>query len=46
MVSVGATISVISRQVGRRNISMTLDHYTELFDSNLDSLTVAMDSIL
>lgn len=46
MVSVGAPISVISRQVGHKNISMTLDHYTELFDSDLDSLTAAMDSIL
>nr|WP_269744988.1 site-specific integrase [Corynebacterium jeddahense] len=45
-VSVGAPISVISRQVGHKNISMTLDHYTELFDSDLDSLTAAMDSIL
>lgn len=46
MVSVGAPISVISRQVGHKNISMTLDHYTELFDSDLDALTTAMDSIL
>lgn len=44
LVSQGANVKVVQRQLGHANASMTLDVYADLFDGDLDSVAQAMDS--
>ena len=44
LVSQGANVKVVQRQLGHANASMTLDVYADLFDGDLDSVAVSMDT--
>nr|WP_281248018.1 site-specific integrase [Corynebacterium aquilae] len=45
MVSAGANVKVIQRQLGHASAAMTLDIYTTLFDADLDSVAVHVDGL-
>lgn len=45
LVSAGANVKVIQRQLGHKSASMTLDVYSSLFDSDLDQVSRAMDGL-
>lgn len=45
LVSVGANVKVVQRQLGHESAAMTLDTYTDLFDDDLDVVRVEMDGI-
>lgn len=46
MVSAGANVKAVQRQLGHRSAAMTLDTYADLFDDDLDDLSVAMSELL
>lgn len=43
MVSAGANVKVVQRNLGHASAAMTLDVYADLFDEDLDGVAVAMD---
>jgi integrase len=43
-VSAGANVKVVQRLLGHASAAMTLDVYADLFDSDLDSVAVALDA--
>ncbi|OAH31753.1 hypothetical protein AYJ05_12620 [Corynebacterium stationis] len=43
MVSTGANVKVVQRQLGHASAAMTLDTYADLFDADLDSAASKMD---
>ncbi|PRQ12424.1 site-specific integrase [Corynebacterium sp. 13CS0277] len=43
MVSAGANVKVVQRQLGHASAAMTLDTYAELFDDDLDSVAQALN---
>lgn len=43
MVSAGANVKVVQRQLGHASAAMTLDQYADLFDEDLESVAVAVD---
>lgn len=45
LVASGASVKVVSRQVGHSGAKMTLDVYTNLFPDELDAVAVAMDTL-
>lgn len=45
LVSAGANVKVVQRQLGHESAAMTLDTYADLFDADLDVVRVEMDSI-
>ena len=45
LVSAGANVKVVQRQLGHESAAMTLDTYADLFDAGLDVVRVEMDSI-
>lgn len=45
LVGAGATVKVIQRQLGHKSAAMTLDTYADLFDGELDELSIVMDSV-
>jgi len=46
MVSAGANVKAVQRQLGHRSAAMTLDTYADLFDADLDDLSAAMSDML
>lgn len=46
MVSSGANVKAVQRQLGHSSASMTLDVYADLFDDDLDSVVDAMDDLI
>ncbi|MCH6197488.1 tyrosine-type recombinase/integrase [Corynebacterium mastitidis] len=46
MVSSGANVKIVQRQLGHASAAMTLDTYADLFDEDLDGLRMAMDEAL
>ena len=44
MVSAGANVKVVQRQLGHASAAMTLDIYADLFDEDLESVAVAVDA--
>ncbi|WP_304323866.1 site-specific integrase [Corynebacterium frankenforstense] len=46
MVSAGANVKVVQRQLGHASAAMTLDTYAELFDEDLDAVAVALDPVV
>lgn len=46
MVSAGANVKAVQRQLGHRSAAMTLDTYADLFDDDLDDLSAAMSDML
>ena len=46
MVSAGASVKSVQRQLGHASAAMTLDVYADLFDSDLDSVAESMESML
>lgn len=46
MVSSGANVKVVQRQLGHASATMTLDRYADLFDDDLDGVASRMDEIL
>lgn len=46
MVSSGANVKVVQRQLGHASAAMTLDTYADLFDGDLDEVAAAMDRSL
>ena len=46
MVSAGANVKAVQRQLGHSSASMTLDVYADLFDDDLDSVVDAMDDLI
>lgn len=46
MVSAGANVKVVQRQLGHASAAMTLDTYADLFDGDLDEVAAAMDRYL
>lgn len=46
MVSSGANVKVLQRQLGHASAAMTLDRYADLFDEDLDGVAARMDEIL
>lgn len=46
MVSSGANVKVVQRQLGHASAAMTLDTYADLFDGDLDGVAVAMGESL
>lgn len=45
MVSTGANVKVVQRQLGHASAAMTLDTYADLFDADLDSAASKMDEV-
>lgn len=43
MVSAGANVKVVQRQLGHASAAMTLDRYADLFDEDLESVGVAVN---
>jgi hypothetical protein len=43
MISSGATIKAVQRQLGHASATMTLDLYGHLYDDDLDALADALD---
>ena len=43
MVSAGANVKVIQRELGHSSAAMTLDIYAELFDEDLEAVGSAVD---
>jgi hypothetical protein len=43
MISSGANIKVVQRQLGRASAAMTLDLYGHLYEDDLDALSEALD---
>lgn len=46
MVSSGANVKAVQRQLGHKTASMTLDTYADLFDDDLDELGAEMDALI
>ena len=46
MVSSGANVKVVQRQLGHASATMTLDRYADLFDDDLDGVAARMEEIL
>ena len=46
MISSGAHVKTIQRQLGHKDAAMTLNQYGHLFDDDLDSISVAMGAAL
>lgn len=46
MVSAGANVKAVQRQLGHKSAAMTLDVYADLFDDDLDAVTNAMNGLL
>ena len=46
MVSAGANVKAVQRQLRHRSAAMTLDTYADLFDDDLDDLSAAMSDML
>ncbi len=44
MISTGAPIKAVQRQLGHKSAAMTLDKYGHLYDDDLDALGVALDA--
>jgi integrase len=42
-VSSGANVKVVQRQLGHKSASMTLDVYSDLFDTDMDAVAQAFD---
>lgn len=45
LVSAGANVKVVQRQLGHASAAMTLDVYADLFDDDLDSVAVKLDEL-
>ena len=45
MVSAGASVKVVQRQLGHASAAMTLDTYADLFDGDLDSAAARLDEV-
>lgn len=45
LVSAGANVKVVQRQLGHASAAMTLDVYADLFDEDLDSVAVKLDEL-
>ncbi|MCT1819409.1 tyrosine-type recombinase/integrase [Corynebacterium propinquum] len=45
LVSAGANVKVVQRQLGHASAAMTLDVYAELFDDDLDSVAAKLDEL-
>lgn len=45
MVSSGASVKVVQRQLGHASAAMTLDRYSDLFDGDLDAVAEKMDLV-
>lgn len=45
LVSAGANVKVVQRQLGHASAAMTLDTYSALFDSDFNEVSAAMDSL-
>ncbi len=43
-ISAGANVKAVQRMLGHASAAMTLDTYAELFEDDLDSVAVALDS--
>lgn len=43
LVSAGANVKVVQRQLGHASAAMTLDVYADLFDGDLDEVAEVMD---
>ena len=46
MVSAGANVKVVQRQLGHKSAAMTLDTYADLFEDDLDTVSAALDGLL
>lgn len=46
MVSAGANVKAVQRQLGHSSASMTLDVYADLFDDDLDDVEEVMDTMI
>ena len=46
MVSSGASVKVVQRQLGHASAAMTLDRYSDLFDGDLDVVAARLDEVL
>ncbi|WP_420100139.1 tyrosine-type recombinase/integrase [Corynebacterium sp.] len=46
LVSSGANVKVVQRQLGHTSAAMTLDTYTDLFDQDLDEVAASIDATL
>ncbi|WP_276652386.1 tyrosine-type recombinase/integrase [Corynebacterium vitaeruminis] len=46
LVSAGANVKVVQRQLGHKSAAMTLDTYADLFDGDLDEVASVMDGVL
>lgn len=46
MVSAGANVKAVQRQLGHAKASMTLDVYSDLFESDLQSVSLALNQIV
>lgn len=45
LVSSGANVKVVQRQLGHKSAAMTLDTYADLFDNDLDEVAEAMEQL-
>lgn len=46
LVSAGANVKVVQKQLGHKSAAMTLDVYAELFDDDLDAVRGALDALV
>jgi len=46
MVSSGANVKAVQRQIGHKSAAMTLDTYADLFEADLDKLGERMGEML
>lgn len=46
LVHAGANVKVVQRQLGHTSAAMTLDTYSDLFDSDLDSIGMTLNQLL
>lgn len=46
MISAGASVMVVQRQLGHASAKMTLDRYSHLFDSDLDAVSAAVSNVV
>ena len=44
MISAGANVKVVQRQLGHASAAMTLDTYAELFDEDLEAVGSAVEA--
>lgn len=46
LISAGASVLVVQRQLGHASAKMTLDRYSHLFDSDLDAVSAAVSNVV